>query len=264
MDEIQSFIYLSFKHYLDLSATDLVLSKDKHMSESELLKFNFAVKDLKRYMPIQYILGETEFYGLKIKVDPSVLIPRPETEELVDWIIKDFKNESKILNIKDICTGSGCIAIALEKNLPNSVVSAIDISEDALETAKKNAILNNSAISFSLEDALAEIKREEKYDIIVSNPPYVTEGEKSLMQENVLDYEPHLALFVDNKDALKFYAAIAKWAYMHLKEKGKLYFEINEAKSQELTSLLAILGYKNIEVKKDLNEKHRMISATIK
>lgn len=264
IDEVQSFIWLSFKHYLNLSPTDLVLNKDKNISESELLKFNFVVKDLKKYKPIQYILGETEFYGLKIKVDPSVLIPRPETEELVDWIIKDFKNEGDPLKIIDICTGSGCIAIALEKNLPKSIVRAVDISEDALETAKKNAEINNSEVSFLREDALLGIKTNERFDVIVSNPPYVTEEEKELMHENVLNYEPHLALFVENKEPLKFYSAIAEWALNHLSAKGRVYFEINEQKSNELINLLELLGYKEIMVRKDLNEKHRMISCTIK
>ncbi|HET6244278.1 MAG: peptide chain release factor N(5)-glutamine methyltransferase [Bacteroidetes bacterium] len=263
-DEIQSFIWICFNHYLNLSPTDLIISQDKTMSESELLKFNFAVKDLKKNKPIQYILGETEFYGLKINVDPSVLIPRQETEELVDWIINDFKPTKEHLKIIDICTGSGCIAIALNKNLPGSDVKAVDISREAINTAKKNAALNNSEISFLNQDALLGIKTNDYFDIIVSNPPYVTNSEKKLMHNNVLSYEPHLALFIEDNDPLKFYKAIAKWALNHLNKKGKLYFEINELKSSELINLLELLGYKEIVVKKDLNEKFRMIRCMIK
>ena len=258
-DEIQSFIWLSFRHYLNISPTDLVLKQDENISESELLKFHFVVKDLKKHKPIQYILGETEFYGLKIKVNPSVLIPRPETEELVDWIIKDASAEKEELNIIDICTGSGCIAIALQKHLPHSKIKAVDISESTLETAKNNAVTNQAEIFFSQENALSELKNENKYDIIVSNPPYVTEKEKQFMHENVIKYEPHISLFVEDHDALKFYKSIASWALHHLTEKGKLYFEINESKGNELIALLQYLGYKKIEIRKDLNNKYRMI-----
>ena len=258
-DEIQAFIWLSFKHYLNISPTDLVIKQDENISESELLKFHFVVKDLKKHKPIQYILGETQFYGLKIKVNPSVLIPRPETEELVDWIIKDASTEKEELNILDICTGSGCIAIALQKNLPHTKIKAVDISESALETAKNNAILNQAEIFFAREDALSGLKSENKYDIIVSNPPYVREEEKQFMHKNVLQYEPPIALFVEDNNALKFYRSIASWAFHNLTEKGKLYFEINESKANELADLLQYLGYKKIDIRKDLNNKHRMI-----
>lgn len=261
--EIQSFIYLAFEHYLGFSKHDLVLKADNHISESELLQFNFVVKDLKKHKPIQYILGEMEFYGLKFKVNSSVLIPRPETEELVDEIVKIHKEE-KGLSVMDICTGSGCIAIALEKNLTQSVVDALDISEEALKVARDNALLNNSTVKFIHSDILKKTQFPGKeYDIIVSNPPYVTESEKAGMQKNVLEYEPSLALFVDDSEPLKFYIAIAEWSKKYLKKGGHLYFEINEAKGEKLMEKLNNLEFKNLALKKDMWNKHRIIACSL-
>ena len=261
--EIQSFIYLAFEHYLGFSKHDLVLKADNHISESELLHFNFVVKDLKKHKPIQYILGEMEFYGLKFKVNSSVLIPRPETEELVDEIVKNHKEE-KGLRVLDICTGSGCIAIALEKNLKEPVVDALDISEEALKVAQDNAALNNSKVKFIHSDILKKpLFSQKEYDIIVSNPPYVTESEKAWMEKNVLEYEPSLALFVDDSDPLKFYIAIAEWSKKYLKQGGHLYFEINEAKGEELIEKLNNFGFKNLALKKDIRNKHRIIACSL-
>ncbi|MBA3899882.1 MAG: peptide chain release factor N(5)-glutamine methyltransferase [Bacteroidetes bacterium] len=260
-DEIQAFIRLSFEFYLGISPAQLMLKKEERISESELLKFNFVVKGLKIYKPIQYILGETEFYGLKFKVNPAVLIPRPETEELVDWIIKDYKHQHN-LEILDACTGSGCIAIALNKNL-NAVVDAIDISSEAIEIARENVISNQAEVKIFQADVLDELKLKGQYDIIVSNPPYVTGTDKMQMHPNVLDYEPHLALFVDDSKALVFYEAIAKLAKRHLKDSGSLYFEINEAKGGELIKMLSDSGYKNLVLKKDFSGKDRMIKCDV-
>jgi release factor glutamine methyltransferase len=260
-DEIQAFIRLSFEFYLNISPAQLLLKREERISESELLKFNFVVKALKQFKPIQYIFGETEFYGLKFKVTPAVLIPRPETEELVDWIIKDHKHLQD-LKIIDLCTGSGCIAIALKKNLHASV-AAIDISPEAIKVAIENAHTNQAEIEITQDDVLGHPNLSGQYDVIVSNPPYVTGAEKALMQPNVLNYEPHLALFVDEHNALVFYEAIAKLAKKHLKKSGSLYFEINEAKAEELREMLNNYGFKNIFLRKDFSGRDRMLKCEI-
>jgi release factor glutamine methyltransferase len=257
-EEIHAFIRLSFEHYLNISPAKLLLKQDERLTESELLKFNFVVKDLKKHKPIQYILGVTEFYGLMVNVNPSVLIPRPETEELVDWIIKDNKSK-RGLEVIDLCTGSGCIAIALNKNLLEAKVSALDISADALKTANSNALLNNADVDFFQYDILkCPVLAAGPFDIIVSNPPYVTGLDKQQMHPNVLDYEPHLALFVEDTKALVFYEAIAQWAKQSLKPGGILYFEINEAKGKEIMDMLDNFGFKDIALRKDLSGKERM------
>ena len=220
----------------------------------------FSVIDrLKKYEPIQYILGETEFYGLILKVDKNVLIPRPETEELVDLIIKD--NGGKYTNILDIGTGSGCIAIALKKNISDSVVTAIDVSAGALAIAGVNTINNKSDVNFIMQDILSSqfLFEPACYNIIVSNPPYVTNNEKNTMPLNIIDHEPHLALFVDDEDPLKFYKAIALFSKKHLNENGKLYFEINEKYGSDIGKLLKDMNFKNIQLKKDLSGKNRFV-----
>src|SRR5688572_8583660 len=232
------------------------------MSESELLKFNFCVKDLKAHKPIQYILGSTEFYGCRIKVNESVLIPRPETEELVDWIKTGLKGREP-KTILDIGTGSGCIAIALKKIFPQSRVTAMDISEKALEVAAENAQRNNARIDFVLRDILSSPSSAPPFDLIVSNPPYITLSEKAAMNKNVVEYEPHLALFVSEEDALVFYRAIADLARSILVTGGKLYFEINERMGPAVKKLLGEMDFLNVEVKKDLSGKDRMVRAEI-
>ncbi len=260
--EIQTFVEILLEYYAGLNKTDLILKSEEILKPTVNEQIENALFRLKKEEPIQYIIGETEFYDLKLKVNPSVLIPRPETEELVDWIIKNHKNNKKI-NILDIGTGSGCIPLALKNNLPNAKVFAIDISETALETAKQNAKLNNLDVSFTQLDILnAEIKQKfEKFDIIVSNPPYIREKEKELMHKNILENEPHLALFVGDNDALVFYKAIIHFAKNHLKKQGNLYFEINEAYGNEIITLLKENEYQDIEFKKDINGKDRMIRA---
>lgn len=260
-EEIKAFINLSMEHYLGFSATAILLKKDSTVTESELLKLYFVVKDLKAFKPIQYILGETQFYNLIFKVNESVLIPRPETEELVDLIIKENKN--KKLRILDIGTGSGCIAIALKKNLPEAEIFGLDISEKALDIAKENAGRNQSQINFFHADILnsAITGLPDNLDIIVSNPPYIILAEKSSMHPNVLNYEPHEALFVSNNDSIIFYRAITKFASAHLKKNGRLYFEINEKYGNEIAEMLENYNFTDIRIIKDMSGKERIIQA---
>ncbi len=261
-EEIKGFIFLAFEYYLGYSKTDVLLNDEKTVSESELLKFNFLVKDLKKEKPIQYILGQTEFFGLKFKVGTGVLIPRPETEELIDLVINENK-ALKQLNILDIGTGSGCIAITLKKNLPQAEVFAFDISKQALDIAQENARLNEMEVNFEQLDILnyKEFSSGILLDVIVSNPPYVLDSEKALMQKNVLDYEPHLALFVADNEPFLFYKAIGAYGKEFLKENGKIYFEINEKYDSEIINVLVEMGYTHCMVIKDINGKNRFLKA---
>ena len=260
--EIQSFFNLLIEFKLNLSRIDLALNPKKKLDKDEVDYFQKALTSLKKQIPIQYIIGETEFYGLPFKVNSNVLIPRPETEELVDWIINDTKNSSKI-KLLDIGTGSGCIPISLAKNIPNAEVFAIDISPEAIKTAKENAKLNNVAINFIEADILKTQELPTSFDIIISNPPYVRELEKEMMQENVLANEPHLALFVKDKNPLLFYNKIADLAKNHLTSDGNLYFEINQYLGNKTIELLESKNFKNIILKKDIFEADRMIKASI-
>ena len=258
--EIESLIRLIFSALRNYSPTDLLLKKDEILSDKEGLRLQEIVNRLKQHEPIQYILGETEFYGLPFLVTKDVLIPRPETEELVDWILKETSQHATIL---DVGTGSGCIPVSLKKNLPAAAVFGCDVSEKALHTARLNAEKNETDIDFFLLDILApEVPdRLPSFDILVSNPPYVTEKEKEWMQTNVLAHEPHLALFVPNEDPLKFYIALALFAQEHLKKGGKIFWEINEAYGQDCIQLLKKNGFQHIRLKQDINGKDRMISA---
>lgn len=256
-NEIKVMFRLMMKHYFNFSSTDLVLSRKHRFSESELLKVIFCVKKLKNHQPLAYILGETEFYGLKFKVNQDVLIPRAETEELVDWIIREVGG-IRNLSILDIGTGSACIPIALKKQLPNAVLSAFDISERAIEVAIENALLNDVDIIFSKVDILhPKVDANLKWDIIVSNPPYITVSEKHKMEKNVLNYEPHLALFVDDADPLLFYRKIIEFSKKHLNKEGLLFFEINQYLGKETLELLQ-KHFRNVELRKDINGNDRM------
>jgi len=262
--EINSFIEIAFEYYLNFSKIDLIIKGDSIIDVFKFEKIKILIEKLKKNEPIQYILGETEFYSLKFSVNKNVLIPRQETEELVDWIIKENNHFSKA-NILDIGTGSGCIAISIAANIKNSLVDAVDISENALKIANENAKINSCKINTVLLDILNFDKSTHifpKYDIIVSNPPYVRELEKDLMQKNVLNFEPELALFVENNNALIFYKKIIEFAKTHLKHKGKLYFEINETLGNEMIGLFKESGYKGVILKKDLNGRDRMICGT--
>ncbi len=241
----------------------MALEPDLRLSESEMLTFHFAVKDLLNNKPIQYIIGETEFCDLKFKVNENVLIPRPETSELVMNIVKRQKTKDKRqLSILDIGTGSGCIAISLAKRIPNSKVYAIDISEKALEVAKENAINNNVDVTFIHDDILSlKNKIETKFDIIVSNPPYVRELEKADMRNNVLEWEPHNALFVSDDDPLIFYRSILEFAKTNLNQDGEIWFEINEYLGKEMTDLCKEYGFSKVDIFKDFRGKERIAKA---
>jgi release factor glutamine methyltransferase len=264
--EVDTFISYCFEAYLGFSKTDLLIKAKDTMSESELLKFNFAVKQLKQQRPIQYILGKADFYNLQFVVNEQVLIPRPETEELVDLIIRELKQTIEP-DIIDIGTGSGCIAIALKKNLPAANVVALDISEGALEVAAQNAQMNQTTVSFFKLDILTTHTLPDiaprQFDCIVSNPPYICFSEKKEMQRNVLEHEPHLALFVPDEAPLLFYKTIADFALIHLKPKGKLYFEINAAYGLETRQMLEKKGFKNVILISDLNNKNRILQGSL-
>lgn len=261
--EITSFTRLIMEHVCGLQHHQLLMCKGKELSEIEKDRVEQIVERLKQSEPIQYIIGETTFYHLPFWVNPNVLIPRPETEELVDLIIKDFPG--KPIRILDIGTGSGCIAISLANYLPESAVTAIDISQSALDTAGENAKRNNVSISFIQTDIVDEPQAEanirETFDLIVSNPPYIKESEKASMGENVLLHEPRQALFVPDTDPLLFYRAIAGLGRKKLTENGFLYFEINAQCGQETVNLLKSTGYKEIELIRDISGKDRIIKA---
>jgi len=267
-EEANSFFFMLTESYFNFGRIQLALEPNFTISKNEENKLKKALKALKQQKPIQYILGETEFYGLPFKVNDSVLIPRPETEELVNWIISKFRIQNSEFRILDIGTGSGCIAIALAKNLPNTKVYALDISKNAIKIAKKNAKLNNVKVAFIEADILklkvGSWKLEGlKFDIIVSNPPYVRNSEKEKMQPNVLAHEPHLALFVKDNDALQFYKAITKFAVQNLSKNGMLFFEINEYLGKQMINLLENNGFKNIKLKQDIFGKDRMIKGKL-
>jgi len=258
--EIQGFIRIIFEYVCGYDYTGLLLHKNEEINVAHQKEIEEIVLRLKRFEPIQYILGETEFFGLKLKVKPGVLIPRPETEELVQWMTETtWPSKPKIL---DVGTGSGCIALALKNKLPFAEISAIDFSKEALQTATENAALNDLEVEFIQSDILQWSKINwPLYDGIVSNPPYVRELEKKEMQANVLKYEPETALFVPDDDPLIFYHQIGHFAQHYLKAEGKLFFEINESMGEQIVHFLEQIGFKNIELRKDLNEKNRMIKA---
>ena len=273
--EIDSFFYIILEKLHRLKRIDLALNPEAVMDGNHLKQWKNIVSDLKIQKPIQYILGETEFYGLRFEVNENTLIPRQETEELVELIIKssEFRVSSFGLKILDIGTGSGCIAISLAKKIPNAEVFAIDVSEKALATANKNAELNNVIVNFINTDILkiedlqnlrtSNFVLPTLFDIIVSNPPYVRNLEKAEIKPNVLEYEPHLALFVEDTDALLFYRKIAELAKKNLNSDGKLYFEINQYLGKETVQLLEDLGFRNVTLRKDVYGNDRMIQSTM-
>lgn len=263
-EEVDSFFFMILDDYFNIFRIELALNPGLSITKEEQVPIFKALDELKNEKPIQYILGKTEFFGLHFKVNNHVLIPRPETEELVDWILQNANIESE-LRILDIGTGSGCIAISLAKHLVNSEIFALDVSPEAIELAIENAVLNNVKVNFIqaniLDDGL-EGKRFNKYDIIVSNPPYVMKRNKDQLKPNVLNYEPHAALFVEDNDPLKFIRAISNFALANLKNEGLLYFEINEFMGAKIRELLEDHDFTNIELKRDMFNKYRMIKAT--
>ncbi|PKH53060.1 peptide chain release factor N(5)-glutamine methyltransferase [Tenacibaculum sp. Bg11-29] len=284
--EIDTFFYYLIEEYIDLQRIDLIMQPDFEINFEKELLFNNAIKRLQKEEPIQYIIGNTEFYGLPFLVDENTLIPRPETEELVEWIINEVNSEVKI-NILDIGTGTGCIPISLKKKLQNATVSAVDVSINALKKATENATLNSVEINFIEQDILKttslnviasktklfSIEKEStslkiprndlKFDIIVSNPPYVRELEKAEIKNNVLENEPHLALFVEDNNPLIFYDKIADLAKNHLTKDGYLFFEINQYLGKETVDMLKKKGFTNIELRKDFSGNDRMIKASL-
>ena len=256
--EINYLIRIILHEVCGLSTTDIALHKFSDLSDTQFANIIEITSRLRNHEPIQYILGKTEFYDIHLQVNPSVLIPRPETEELIDWILSEKKSFRHIL---DIGTGSGCIAIALAKNISKSEVDAWDVSPAALETANGNAENNNVRINFSRVDILNDEIDYKTYDLIVSNPPYVAESEKQEMEANVLNFEPHLALFVPDSDPLLFYRKIADIAAKQLTSGGELFFEINRTKGSDVVSLLKQKGFTDVQLRKDLSGNERMIKA---
>lgn len=268
--EAKEIVFWLMEFYLDLRKIDILGDK----SFEKAIDWANIIERLNTHEPIQHILGETEFYGRRFLVNDSVLIPRPETEELVKYIVDKQKNQFPVTNnplqILDIGTGSGCIAISLAKELPNFKVFAYDISEKALETAKKNAELNKADVTFEKVDILSSQLsiingRRSAYplSIIVSNPPYVTKQEIDRMQKNVLDFEPHLALFVEDSEPLIFYEAIANFAFNNLTNNGLVAVEINEALGEETADIFRRKGFSEVEIIKDIHQKDRFVSAVL-
>jgi len=262
IDESKSLFSLAAEHVLNLSTMKLRMLKDTSLTFIDLQKLLTILTELVIGKPIQHILGEAHFYGLIFKVNENVLIPRPETEELVDWIIAEVKRKpDQKVKILDIGTGSGCIPITLKKYLSNATVTSLDISLPAINVAKENASLTQAEVNFMVADIL-EFKSKERFDIIVSNPPYIRDLEKNEMHENVLLHEPHNALFVSDENPLIFYQAIADFASTNLNTNGQLYFEINEYLGQETLIMLKDKGFKNLILRQDMQAKDRMIKAT--
>ncbi|MFK7905098.1 MAG: peptide chain release factor N(5)-glutamine methyltransferase [Chitinophagales bacterium] len=260
------------EHLLQLNRLSLQIRQDQKLNNTQVQELQQITQRLQQKEPIQYILGEADFYGLKLKVNPSVLIPRQETEELVQWIIDDSSKQNSPnelrnskLKILDIGTGSGCIPLALKHNIPQANITAIDVSETALETAKKNSDLLQLPIQFQKIDVLNRTIWDllPKFNTIVSNPPYICEREKNEMSENVLNYEPSLALFVADSEPLIFYQTIADLALLKLNKNGTLYFEVSELFGQDCREMLQKKGFSNVELRKDINGKWRMLRGTL-
>ncbi len=260
-EEVDHFFYMLLEHYLKLHPLDLVLQPQLIISKEEERPLFEGLSQLKQERPIQYILGHAHFFGMDLMVDEHVLIPRQETEELVAWIRSDLQNKEAQTTILDIGTGSGCLAIALAQNCPNVKVYALDVSKKALEIAKQNAINQGVLVEFIHADILQIKNLGIAFDLIVSNPPYVRTIEKKEMPGNVLKHEPELALFVSDTDPLLFYRCIAEFAKNNLKQKGVLYFEINQYLGKETEQLLKDQNFSEIELRKDVLGNDRMLKA---
>ncbi|MGP8216016.1 MAG: peptide chain release factor N(5)-glutamine methyltransferase [Bacteroidia bacterium] len=262
--EIKNLFFYILSDILQISKITIISKPSNQIDENNSQRVLNILEGLKKKIPVQYLLGRVNFYGMELEINPSVLIPRPETEELVEWIINEYKG--KKINILDICTGSGCIALALKKNLPRCNITAADVSEGALETAAHNAEKLGLEIEIVKGDALNldEGLNAPDFDVIVSNPPYIKNSEKNQVQENVLMYEPHIALFVPDSNPLKFYEAIARFAIgrgtkFRARHTIILYFEIHEDRAEQLKHLFKEMGFTDIEVRKDMNGKDRMM-----
>lgn len=260
--EIQRISFLLIEKLTGWGRSAVILNKNTNFSVQERELLYSFIKKLKNYEPLQYVTGFEWFYGLKFEVSPVVLIPRPETEELVDWVAND-NDKNAALKILDIGTGSGCIAISLKSVFANAEIDAWDVSEAALEQATKNALQNNCNVHFDLQNILQPVQTDIKWDIIVSNPPYIPLSDKEGMNQNVLEYEPHLALFVENERPLIFYERIADFALLHLRPGGKLYFEIHKDMGAACVRMLKDAGFADIELRQDMSGHNRMICAKI-
>ncbi len=272
-EELPEIMFLTLNFITGLSKTQQLVFPEKELSGQQIQMLLLSAQKLETGMPIQYVLAEADFFGLKFEVNPAVLIPRPETEELVSWVLEEkakveaetLKAESLTLTaILDIGTGSGCISISIKKNWPEATVSGLDISAEALQIAQKNALLNGVEVNFSQQDILnfMPIKEASAYSIIVSNPPYITQKEQQQMQSNVLDFEPSQALFVPENDPLLFYRAIANFAAVNLGHNGLLFFEINEKFGLQIVGLLKQKDFVEVELRQDFRGKDRMIKAS--
>lgn len=259
-NEIDSLFFIALEYVTSISKIEYILQKEEEIFEEKLIELKFILEELTKNKPIQYITKNAYFYGLNFYVNEKVLIPRQETNELVDWVLMSVTH-SKPIKILDIGTGSGCIAITLKKNLPLSEVFAIDISNEAIQVAQKNANDNEVEINFLQKNILEINDLKSNFDIIISNPPYVRELEKLEMAPNVLDNEPHLALFVPDNNPLLFYEKITEIALKNLTEDGMLFFEINQYLSEETKKMIENKGFKNVTLRKDLQENYRMILA---
>jgi len=259
--EIKSFVNLLISKISGLSLTGIIVNKNTNFSVEQRELLNSFIEKLKLFTPIQYILGETSFMDLKFEVNEAVLIPRPETEELVEWIIQSNSGNEGELKILDIGTGSGCIAVSLQKHLKQASVTAFDISQNALNIARRNAISNGVSVSFRQFDILSDNTDDFSFDLIVSNPPYIPEPEKKDILPNVLHFEPHIALFVPENDPLLFYRKIIQFACHYLSPGGQLYFEIHRDRGQEITALLKNYDFTEIELRKDISGNDRMVKA---
>lgn len=260
--EIQQIGFLLIEKLTGWDRSAVILNKNTIFSVQERELLYSFIKKLKNHEPLQYVTGFEWFYGLKFEVSPAVLIPRPETEELVDWVAND-NNKKAALKMLDVGTGSGCIAISLKSVFANAEMEAWDVSEPALEQATKNALQNNCNVHFDLQDILQPVQTDKKWDIIVSNPPYIPLSDKEEMSENVLEYEPHSALFVENERPLIFYEKIAEFALRHLTAGGKLYFEIHKDMGAACVAMLKEIGFAHIELRQDMSGHDRMICAKI-
>jgi len=258
-NELGEFFFWIIEHNLSINRINYMLNPQYLINVEKIPGLINSINQLKKNMPIQYVVGQTEFMGMKYFLNIEVLIPRPETEELVSWVLVSKPKNQKIL---DIGTGSGCIAISLAKFLKTCEITAWDLNNKILNVARKNAVLNNVDVSFEIQD-IKSIKTKEKFDVIISNPPYITLGEKQFIKKNVLLHEPHKALFVFDKDPLFFYKKIISFALNSLKKNGCIYFEINEMFLEDVTKLLNNRGFYDIEHKKDFRSKNRMVKAFI-
>ena len=259
--EINSFYFILLEHYGNYTTAEVLANVSTQLTDNITKAIQQAITELQTAKPIQYILGETEFFSNRFFVDENVLIPRPETEELVDWVLQTYPDKTHLLQILDVGTGSGCIAISLAKALPEAQVTAIDVSPKAIAVAQRNAERNGIKVQFLQRDILQTETLPEKYDIIISNPPYVRELEKNEMHSNVLNYEPHLALFVPDDRPLLFYEQIAILAQQYLKPKGRLFFEINQYLAAEMQVMLAQKNFTEITLRQDLSGNNRMLCA---